>query len=81
MDARGKGRFDGTVPEPRKGLRGGSIKNSINLPFTDLLNADGTFKSEEEIKAIFAKLGIDTSKATVNTCGSGVTACALELSQ
>ena len=33
VDARGKDRFDGTVPEPRAGLRSGSIKNSINFRF------------------------------------------------
>jgi len=81
VDARGKARFDGTVPEPRPGLRGGHIKNSINLPFTELLNPDGTFKTEQEIKVIFENAGINTDKPTVNTCGSGVTACAVELAQ
>ena len=29
IDARSKERFDGKIPEPRKGLRSGSIKNSF----------------------------------------------------
>ena len=44
MDARSKERFLGIAPEPRAGTRGGSIKNSINVPFTALLNEDGTLK-------------------------------------
>jgi len=49
LDARGHARFNGEVQEPRKGVRSGSIKNSINIPFNILVNDDGTFKSEEEV--------------------------------
>lgn len=81
VDARGKARFDGTVKEPRPGLRSGHIKNSINLPFTDLLNPDGTFKTTDEVAALFQAHGISSTKPTINSCGSGVTACVLELGQ
>ncbi|GAL78026.1 3-mercaptopyruvate sulfurtransferase [Algibacter lectus] len=37
IDARSAGRFNCEVPEPREGLRMGTIPNSVNLPFTDLL--------------------------------------------
>ena len=47
IDARGAMRFNGEVAEPRPGVRSGSIKNSINVPFNILVNGqDGTFKSE-----------------------------------
>jgi thiosulfate/3-mercaptopyruvate sulfurtransferase len=79
LDARSAGRFAGTEPEPRPGMRGGHIPGSRNLPFTELFNADRTFKSDEEIKALFAKAGIDLAKPLTTTCGSGVTASVLAL--
>ena len=45
IDARSLERFEGKVPEPRKGLRSGSIKNSFCLPFSELINQDHTFIS------------------------------------
>ena len=36
IDARGNQRFLGLQPEPRKGLKSGNIKGSINLPFRNL---------------------------------------------
>jgi thiosulfate/3-mercaptopyruvate sulfurtransferase len=61
------------------GFSEGHIKNSVNLPFNLLVNEDGTLKSFEELGTIFKELGFDHSKTTVNTCGSGVTACILDL--
>ena len=40
---------------------------------------DGTFKSNEELQEIFKSTGVDHTKPIINTCGSGVTACVLEL--
>ena len=58
VDARSEGRFMGTAPEPRSGLRSGSIENSINVPYETLLNEDFTFKSKREIIDIFSKKGV-----------------------
>jgi thiosulfate/3-mercaptopyruvate sulfurtransferase len=79
LDARAAGRFTGAVPEPRPGMRSGHIPGSANLPYTDLLNADGTFRPVPEVTARFAKAGIDGSRPVVTSCGSGVTACILTL--
>ena len=80
IDARSKDRFYGKVPEPRKGLRGGSIKNSFCIPFGDCLNTDKTFKKKEELEIIFKTCLQDLNeKNIVFTCGSGVTACVLAL--
>ena len=49
IDARSKERFEGVVPEPRKGLRSGSINNSYCLPFSELINADHTFIDKKKI--------------------------------
>jgi thiosulfate/3-mercaptopyruvate sulfurtransferase len=79
VDARPAGRFAGTDPEPRPGLRRGHIPGARNVPSQSLLNADGTLKSEAEMAKIFAGAGIDPSQPIVNTCGSGVTASILSL--
>jgi thiosulfate/3-mercaptopyruvate sulfurtransferase len=62
------------VPEPRAGLRSGRIPTSRSVPFTTLLNADGTLKSAPELRRVFADAGIDIDRPVVASCGSGVTA-------
>tara|TARA_B110000914_G_C15210600_1_gene330424 strand:- start:59 stop:571 length:513 start_codon:yes stop_codon:yes gene_type:complete len=80
VDARGKKRFEGTEPEPRPGLKSGSIKNSKNLPFNECINKfDRTFKDKDELVKIFDYAGIKTDKQLVFTCGSGITACILAI--
>lgn len=77
MDARSQGRFDGTAPEPRAGLRGGHIPNSVCLPFPSV--QDGIhMKSKEELKAIFETIDLE-NKNLVMSCGSGVTASVISL--
>ena len=79
VDARSEQRFKGLVPEPRKGLKSGHIKNSKNIPFNECLNKnDRTFKNKEELIKIFKEQDI-YNKDAVFTCGSGVTACVLGL--
>jgi thiosulfate/3-mercaptopyruvate sulfurtransferase len=80
IDARSKERFDGKVPEPRKGLRSGKIKNSFCIPFNYCLNEDRTFKNKEKLKEVFNScLENINEKNIVFSCGSGVTACVLAL--
>jgi thiosulfate/3-mercaptopyruvate sulfurtransferase len=73
VDARSANRFNSLVPEPRKGLRSGTIPNSKNLPYTDLLD-ETTFKSKEEIATVFKKLNTKNQEY-IFSCGSGITAC------
>jgi len=79
LDARAAGRFTGEVPEPRAGMRSGHIPGSRSLPYTDLLHADGTFRTQDELRARFAATGADGTRPVVTSCGSGVTACILTL--
>ena len=80
IDARSRERFEGKIPEPRKGLRSGCIKNSFCIPFSDCLNIDKTFKNKSELKKIFnTSLENIEQKNIVFSCGSGVTACVLAL--
>ncbi len=79
IDARSAARFAGTEVEPREGLRSGHIPGSRNVPFGQLLNANGTMKSPEDCRAVFEAAGVDLSKPAITSCGSGVTAAILSL--
>ncbi len=79
IDARSAPRFRGEVDEPREGLRAGHIPGSKNTPYTDLLNADGTMKEPDALRASFEAAGVDLNKPAITTCGSGVTAAVLSL--
>ena len=79
IDARSKERFEGMVPEPRKGLKSGSINNSYCLPFSELINADHTFIDKKKIFQKFSSIKSSLDKNIVFTCGSGVTAAVLAL--
>ena len=74
VDARGAARFTGEEADPRPGMAAGHIPGSRNVPFSALYNSDGTFKSKDDLKKVFAEAGVDLSKPVVTTCGSGVTA-------
>lgn len=79
VDARSAARFAGQAPEPRPGLRSGHMPGSRNLPYGNLLNADGTLKDDAVLDAAFAGAGIDLDRPIVTSCGSGVTAAILTL--
>lgn len=79
IDARSAARFKGEAPEPRPGLRSGHIPGSKNVPFSTLLNADGTMKTPEALRATFEAAGVSLTKPAITTCGSGVTAAVLSL--
>jgi thiosulfate/3-mercaptopyruvate sulfurtransferase len=80
LDARSAGRFAGTEPEPRPGLRGGHIPGSKSLPFTTLVDpTSGTLCRPAELAATFAKLEVDDHTPVVATCGSGLTAAIIAL--
>jgi thiosulfate/3-mercaptopyruvate sulfurtransferase len=79
LDARAKGRFDGTAPEPRPGLPSGHMPGAKSVPFNELLNADFTMKDAASLRARFAAAGADGGQPIVTSCGTGVTACILAL--
>ena len=79
VDARSPGRFYGTDPEPRPGLRAGHIPGSKNVFYKDLLKADDTMKSPDEMRQVFVEAGVDLGKPVITSCGSGVTAAILSL--
>lgn len=77
IDARSSGRFNCEVPEPREGLRMGTIPNSVNLPFTDLMD-NGILKPKVALEKAFYMLA-EKDDSIIFSCGSGITACVLAL--
>lgn len=77
LDARSGPRFTGEEPDPRPATHAGHIPGSKNLPYKQLFNDDGTWKTGDVLKAEFERAGVDLSKPLVTTCGSGITAAVL----
>ena len=78
IDARSSGRFAGTAPEPRAGLRLGHIPGSLSLPLDQLSDPKTkTVLPPDALAAKFRAAGLDPAKPTISSCGSGVTACGL----
>ncbi len=78
VDARSVGRFAGTETEPRPGLRGGHIPESVNLPYQTLLDGPRML-APEVLRARLEAAGVAGDRPPVFTCGSGVSACTLAL--
>ncbi len=73
IDARGAPRYRGEV-EPLDPVAG-HIPGALNRPFNSNLNADGFFKSPEQLRQEFAALlGERSASSVVHHCGSGVSA-------
>jgi thiosulfate/3-mercaptopyruvate sulfurtransferase len=49
------------------------------VPYSILLNPDGTMKDLAGLRAAFAEAGVDLTRPAITTCGSGVTAAILSL--
>ncbi len=80
LDARAPGRFNGTEPEIRPGVRSGHIPGSGNLPYAEIIDAEaGTFVSSTDLRNAFDAQGATGLQPVTTTCGSGVTACILGL--
>ncbi len=77
VDARPAERFAGTAPEPRAGIMPGHIPGSVNLPYSQLFNTDGTWKRGASLRAAFTEAGVDLERPVITSCGSGITAAVL----
>jgi len=79
LDARSKKRFLGLEPEPRPGIKSGSIKESKSMPLSEIVNEkDNTFLDTKKLRDIFNSSGINSNKI-VMSCGSSVSATSLAL--
>ena len=72
LDVRSPAEFSGTSSRAQ---RKGHIPGAVNMPRKTLLSADGTLKSAEELRKMFADTGItEDSSDVVAYCNSGVSA-------
>ena len=76
VDVRSPQEYSGELlaPEnlPQEGAqRGGHIPGAQNIPWASAVNADGTFKSADELKEIYGGKGITSDKPTIAYCRIG----------
>ncbi len=75
VDIRSNDEYTGKIfaPEGVKELavRAGHVPTAVNVPWGKIVNEDGTFKSPDEIKAIYAEQGIDGSVPVITYCRIG----------
>ncbi len=75
VDIRSADEYAGKIfaPEGVKELsvRAGHIPGAVNVPWGKIVNEDGTFKSADDIKAIYAEKGVDGSKPVITYCRIG----------
>ncbi|MBF6590927.1 MAG: sulfurtransferase [Ktedonobacterales bacterium] len=66
------GRLTHMVNYPQEGAqRGGHIPGAQNIPWATAANADGTFKSTEELRTIYGNKGITPDRDVITYCRIG----------
>jgi len=76
VDVRSPDEFSGKLLAPahlpqEQAQRAGHIPSAINVPWSKAANEDGTFKSSDDLRALYQEAGIDESKATIAYCRIG----------
>ena len=75
VDIRSADEYSGKIfaPEGVKELsvRAGHVPGAVNVPWGKAVNEDGTFKSPDELRALYAEVGIDGSKPIITYCRIG----------
>jgi thiosulfate/3-mercaptopyruvate sulfurtransferase len=76
VDVRSPDEFSGKIFAPAHlpqevAQRAGHITTAINIPWSKAANDDGTFKSDEELTALYREAGLDPSKPTIAYCRIG----------
>jgi thiosulfate/3-mercaptopyruvate sulfurtransferase len=76
IDVRSPDEFAGRLLAPahlpqEQAQRGGHIPTALNIPWSKAANEDGTFKSDDELRALYADAGLDQAKDTIAYCRIG----------
>jgi len=76
VDVRSPDEFAGRLLAPahlpqEQAQRAGHIPTAINIPWSKAANEDGTFKSDDELRALYADAGLDDGKDTIAYCRIG----------
>ena len=76
VDVRSPDEYNGTLLAPPNlpqegSQRGGHIPGAASIPWGQAVSEDGTFKSADDLQALYGSKGIDGSKDTVAYCRIG----------
>ena len=76
IDVRSPDEFSGKILAPahlpqEMAQKGGHVPTAKNIPWSKAANEDGTFKTDEQLAALYAEQGYDESKATIAYCRIG----------
>ncbi|GAA4543182.1 sulfurtransferase [Pseudonocardia xishanensis] len=76
VDVRSPDEFSGKILAPahlpqEQSQRPGHIPSAINIPWSKAANEDGTFKSDEDLTALYGEAGFDAGKSTIAYCRIG----------
>jgi thiosulfate/3-mercaptopyruvate sulfurtransferase len=75
LDIRSPAEFEGRIFAPpgvqELAIRAGHIPGAKNVPWGEVVRADGTFKSPDELRQLYAAIGIDGSKPVIVYCRIG----------
>jgi thiosulfate/3-mercaptopyruvate sulfurtransferase len=76
VDVRSPDEYAGRLLAPahlpqEQAQRAGHIPTALSVPWSKAANEDGTFKSDEELRAIYAEAGLDETKDTIAYCRIG----------
>jgi thiosulfate/3-mercaptopyruvate sulfurtransferase len=76
IDVRSPDEFSGKILAPahlpqEQAQRSGHVPTAQNIPWSKAANEDGTFKSDEQLAALYDEQGYDDSKATIAYCRIG----------
>jgi thiosulfate/3-mercaptopyruvate sulfurtransferase len=76
VDIRSKDEYEGRIFAPagvqELSIRAGHVPGAVNVPWGEAVNqADGTFKSRDELRALYARAGVDGSAPVIVYCRIG----------
>ena len=76
IDVRSPDEYAGRILAPahlpqEQSQRPGHIPTAVNVPWSKAANDDGTFRSDEELRALYEGAGVDFSKDTIAYCRIG----------
>ncbi len=76
VDVRSPDEYAGRLLAPahlpqEQAQRAGHIPTAANVPWSKAANDDGTFKSDEDLRALYTEAGVDWSKDTIAYCRIG----------
>ena len=76
VDVRSPDEFSGKIAAPahlpqEQSQRNGHIPTAVNVPWSKAANEDGTFRSDDELAALYRDAGLDGGRSTIAYCRIG----------